>query len=145
VDLGCGLGTEIGYLAGRGWHGLGVDLSSAALSQAHKRHQGAVFACADVTSLPLRAGSADLRLDRGCFHCLGPAGRAIYAAEAKRVLRAGGRLLRTCLNSAGRPNGLDEHTIRSTFSGWKLLAIERAELISDTRAMPAVTAILTRP
>ena len=146
VDLGCGLGTEIEYLAGRGWRGLGVDISAAALFQAHERHRAAAFACADVTSLPLRADSADLLLDRGCFHYLGPAGRARYAAEARRVLRASGRLLlRMCLNSAGRPNGLDEDTIRATFSGWKLLAIDRAELISDTRAMPAVTAILIRP
>jgi SAM-dependent methyltransferase len=146
VDLGCGLGTEIGYLTGRGWHGLGVDLSAAALFQAHKRHRTASFARADVTRLPLRAGSADLLLDRGCFHYLGPAGRARYAAEARRVLRAGGRLLlRMCLNSAGRPNGLTEDTIRTTFSGWKLLAINRTELISDTRLMPAVTASLIRP
>jgi trans-aconitate methyltransferase len=33
VDLGCGLGSEIGYLVGR-WHGLGVDLSTAALARA---------------------------------------------------------------------------------------------------------------
>jgi len=78
VDLGCGLGTEIGYLAGRGWRGLGVDLSVAALAQARARHPGAAFACADVTSLPLPAGSADLLLDRGCFHYLAPDQRAGY-------------------------------------------------------------------
>jgi SAM-dependent methyltransferase len=146
VDLGCGLGTEIGYLAGRGWRGLGVDVSAAAVSRAHVRHRGAAFACADVTSLPLRAGSADLLLDRGCFHYLGPGGRARYVAEARRVLRAGGRLLlRMCLNSAGSPNGLDEDTIRAAFSDWILHVIDRAELVSDTRTMPAVTAILIRP
>ena len=34
VDLGCGLGSEIGHLVGRGWHGLSVDLSTAALTRA---------------------------------------------------------------------------------------------------------------
>jgi SAM-dependent methyltransferase len=146
VDLGCGLGTEIAYLAGRGWRGLGVDLSAAALFQASDRHQGAAFARADVTGLPLRAGSADLLLDRGCFHYLEASGRARYAAEARRVLRAGGRLLlRMCLNSAGRPNGLGEETIRAAFSGWTVHSIGRAELVSDTRTMPAVIAILIRP
>jgi len=72
VDLGCGLGTEIGYLAGRGWRGVGVDLCVAALARAREGHPGAAFACADVTSLPLSAGSADLLLDRGCFHYLAP-------------------------------------------------------------------------
>src|ERR1039457_3620765 len=75
-------------------------------------HPGVTFACADVTSLPVRAGSADLLLDRGCFHYLPAGSRGDYAEEAARVLRPGGRLLlRMCLTSAGVPNGLDEQTI----------------------------------
>src|SRR6266446_1256874 len=83
----------------------------------------------DVTNLPLSAGSADLLVDRGCFHYLPPAKRAGYAREAGRVLRPGGRLLlRMCLNSAGVRNALD-----------------RMDLVSDTRAMPAIRAILVAP
>ncbi|HEX9517146.1 MAG TPA: class I SAM-dependent methyltransferase, partial [Streptosporangiaceae bacterium] len=89
-------------------------LSVAALAQARTRHQGAAFACVDVTSLPLSASSADLLLDRGCFHYLAPDQRAGYAREAGRVLRPGGRLLlRMCLNRVR--NGLDEQTIRVMF------------------------------
>lgn len=146
VDLGCGLGTEIGYLAGRGWRGIGVDLSVAALAGARARHPAAAFACADVTSLPLRTGAADLLLDRGCFHYLAPGQRSSYEREAGRVLRPGGRLLlRMCLNSAGVPNGLNEETIRVTFPAWHLAAVDRMDLVSDTRTMPAITAILVRP
>jgi SAM-dependent methyltransferase len=116
ADLGCGLGTEVGYLAGRGWRGLGVDLSAVALTRARTREPRASFAFADVTSLPLTAGCVDLLLDRGCFHYLAAAERAAYAAEARRVLRAAGRLLlRMCLTTAGEPNGLGEHTIREAF------------------------------
>lgn len=65
---------------------------------------------------------------------------------AARVLRPGGRLLlRMCLNSAGVPNGLDEETIRATFRGWRLRSMERVDLVSDTRSMPAVMAILVPP
>ncbi len=145
VDLGCGLGTEVGYLAGRGWRGLGVDLSVPALSGARASQPGARFALADVTGLPLRMGAADLLLDRGCFHYLRAGRRARYALEAARVLRPGGRLvLRMCLNSAGVPNGLDEETIRETFRGWQHAVTMRLDLGSDTRTMPAVLAVLIR-
>ncbi len=50
-----------------------------------------------------------------------------------------------CLNSAGVRNGLDEKTIRVTFPAWHLAAMDRIDLVSDTRAMPAITAILVRP
>jgi hypothetical protein len=58
----------------------------------------------------------------------------------------GGRLLlRMCLTSAGVPNGLDEAAIRSAFGAWQLASIERVDLLSDTRAMPAVMTMLVRP
>lgn len=146
VDLGCGLGTEVGYLASKGWRGLGVDLSGAALTRARTGEHAASFARADVTSLPLAAGSVDLLIDRGCFHYLGAGGRVAYAREAGRVLRARGRLfLRMCLNSAGKPNGLGEHTIRETFGGWQLADMRRVPLASDTRTMPALKVLLIRP
>jgi len=150
VDLGCGLGSEIGYLAARGWRSLGIDLSETALAKARARFCGhdanPGYVCADVTRLPLAAGSADLVLDRGCFHYLNRGGRSAYAREAWRVLRAGGRLLlRMCLTSAGHPNGLSEQVIRETFGGWRLTEARRLELTSDTRTMPAVMAVLIRP
>lgn len=145
VDLGCGLGTEVGYLARHGWRGLGVDLSAAALKRARTRERAASFARADATSLPLATGSVDLLIDRGCFHYLAAADRAAYAREARRVLRDHGRLLlRMCLTTAGEPNGLGEHTIRATFSGWQLADLRRLRLASDTRTMPALMALLIR-
>ncbi|MGN6794528.1 MAG: class I SAM-dependent methyltransferase [Streptosporangiaceae bacterium] len=145
VDLGCGLGSEVGYLAGKGWHGLGIDVSATALTRARSRHGAPTFACADVTRLPLLPASVDLLIDRGCFHYLDAAGRAAYAREASRVLRAGGRLLlRMCLTSAGEPNGLGEHTIRETFEAWHLAGLRHSPLRSDTRTMPAVIALLIR-
>lgn len=40
VDFGCGLGTEVHYLAYKGWRALGLDLSTQALRNAQ---QGASF------------------------------------------------------------------------------------------------------
>jgi SAM-dependent methyltransferase len=106
---------------------------------------GARFARADVAKLPLGSGSADLLIDRGCFHYLGAEDRTRYEREAARVLRADGRLfLRMCLTSAGAPNGLDEQTVSATFRGWRQVAIRPVELASDTTTMRAVLAILVR-
>lgn len=138
--------TELGYLAGRGWHCLGVDLSAPALAGAAVGHEQVSFARADVTMLPLRAGAADLLLDRGCFHYLPASARTRYASEAARVLRPGGRLLlRMCLTSAGVPNGLDEDTIRAAFGGWEPMTTTRIDLVGGERIMPAVLAIMVRP
>ncbi len=146
VDLGCGLGTEAGYLAGRGWRCLGLDLSEPALRQATAAHPGAAFALADVTALPVRTAAAALLLDRGCLHYLDAAGRASYAGQAARVLRPGGRLLlRMCLNSAGVPNGLSEATITAAFAGWQIVSLRPAGLVTGTRTMPALQALLARP
>lgn len=145
VDLRCGLGSELAYLVERGWTGLGVDHSATALARAHELHPEVTFVRADVSYLPLPDAAADLLVDRGCFHYLDKPGRARYALEARRVLRAGRRLLlRMCLNSAGTPNGLDERTIAMAFEGWQVLSMGRVELESDTRTMPAVMALLAR-
>lgn len=146
VDLGCGLGTEAGYLAGHGWRCLGLDLSGQAMRQAAIAHPAAAFALGDVTELPVRAAAANLLLDRGCFHYLDERGRARYAAQAARVLRPGGRLLlRMCLNTAGMPNGLGRQTIETAFTGWRILRLRPADLITGTRTMPALQALLTAP
>ena len=146
LDLGCGLGTEAGYLAGRGWRCLGFDLSDQALRQAAAAHPAAAFARADITELPVRTAAASLLLDRGCFHYLDEQGRSRYAAQAARVLRPGGRLLlRMCLNSAGVPNGLGPETIESAFAGWRIPSLHPADLVTGTRTMPALQGLLVAP
>ena len=85
VDLGCGLGTEASFLAASGWAAIGVDLSAAAVRAAGASHAGVAFLRADVLALPLRDASADLLIDRGCFHYVDAADRVRYAREARRV------------------------------------------------------------
>jgi SAM-dependent methyltransferase len=140
VDLGCGLGTEIGYLAASGWTAIGIDLSAGALRGA-AAHPGVALASADVLRLPVRDGAADLLLDRGCFHYLPAADRDAYAREAHRVLRPGGRfLLRACRAAAGVPTGLDASVIEHVFRDWRIEAITMQDIASDTRSMPALVA-----
>jgi len=145
VDIGCGLGTEIAYLAAMGWKAVGVDLSEAALGRARQAHGGVFFVRADVLALPFPAGVFDVALDRGCFHYLSPARWPDYAAEARRVLRPGGRmLLRACLTSQGMRNEVTESGIAGAFAGWVIEWMARDALRSDTRAMQSLVVRLRR-
>lgn len=144
LDIGCGLGTEIGYLAATGWQAAGIDLSEAAIAQAAAGHDDAVFARADVRRLPFRQHCFDAAVDRGCFHYLGPDDRPAYAAELLRVLRPGGKLLlRASLRAAGVRNDLDEEVISRTFATWRLEHMERAKVPSDTRMLEVFVARLS--
>jgi SAM-dependent methyltransferase len=146
LDLGCGLGSELAFLACRGFRGVGVDLSPVALARAVARHPAVRFVRADALHLPFAAGVFDLAIDRGCFHYLLTPDRPAYAAEAARVLAPGGRLfLRACLNTAGVRNDIDEAALRKDFAGWRWRRVTYANLESDTRVMPALVALLRRP
>jgi SAM-dependent methyltransferase len=72
VDVGCGAGTEIGYLATKGWRAVGVDLSGAAPNRAKHEHAGVPLVQADVFSLPFPPAVFDLVVDRGCFTISAP-------------------------------------------------------------------------
>lgn len=145
IDIGCGLGSEITYLGGRGWKAVGVDLSAAALRRASSDIGPCSFVRADALWLPFPDRSFGLAIDRGCFHYLAPDQWSRYAAEAARVLRPGGRLLlRACLNSQGRRNAVTEPGIRSAFADWMVDELADADLVSDTRTMPALVVRLRR-
>lgn len=132
LDLGCGLASDLGYLADHGVHAFGIDLSAHALlaAQQHRKHVRLIQG--DVLHLPFADASFDTLLDRGCFHYVPEPARAGYAREAARVLRPNGRLLlHTSFDSAGHRTDLDEGGIQGTFGGWRL---ERgAELIQLER------------
>jgi SAM-dependent methyltransferase len=146
LDLGCGLGTEAAFLAGAGFEVVGVDLSDVALRRGRARHASVGFLQADVRCLPFVTAGFDVLLDRGCFHYLAAIDRPRYAAEARRLLRPGGRLLlRACLQTAGVWNDIDEPVLRQAFPGWRFVHVERREIPSDTRAMPALVALLSPP
>jgi SAM-dependent methyltransferase len=97
IDLGCGTGTNVRYLAAHGWQVTGIDFVPRAIAQARRklRDLPAQLLVGDVTrleSLPLH-GPYDLALDMGCFHSLPEAGRPRYAACLAGALRPGGRFL----------------------------------------------------
>ena len=76
LDLGCGTGTNVIYLAQHGWETIGVDFSPIAIQQARQKAKdtpGATFVEGDVSQLSHLGiqGPFDFVLDIGCFHGLG--------------------------------------------------------------------------
>jgi SAM-dependent methyltransferase len=104
VDLGCGTGANVVYLAQRGHRAVGVDFSRVALGKARDRARGAgvedacLFVEADLTApvLPGVEGPFDLLLDFGTLDDLKPDGRRAMAATVKRLSRPGSVFLFWC-------------------------------------------------
>jgi SAM-dependent methyltransferase len=126
LDVGCGLGSEVGHLAAVGRQAVGVDLSSVAIARAATGrtgtgHGNVAFLRADVRALPFGAQHFDAAVDRGCFHYLPPGDRGRYVDELRRVLRPGGKfLLRASLRAAGERNDIDEAVIARSFASWSI-------------------------
>ena len=99
VELGCGVGKLARDVANSGRYKsvIGVDISIGMLKEAQLRLGGgkALLIQADMESLPIRNGSADLLFSNLVFHWL--PGLAEGFREAARTLKKGGILLANIL------------------------------------------------
>ncbi len=97
LDVGCGAGSNVLYLAREGFEAHGVDLAPEAVRSAQARadreHLRVEVRVADALDLPYARGRFVGLVDHGCFHTLPIARRAEYAREAARVVRRGGAFL----------------------------------------------------
>jgi SAM-dependent methyltransferase len=106
VDVGCGAGRLLTWLAARGRRGVGVDVSRRSLELARER-SGLSVLRGDNLALPLRDGAVDLVVSDGVIHhTADPAGAF---AENCRVLRPGGRLYLGVYEPGGRYEWLVRH------------------------------------
>ena len=119
LDLGCGTGTNVVYLAQHGWEAVGVDFAGRAIAKARRRARGArveaTFVVGDVTRLAV-VGPFDLALDIGCLHSVPVGGRAGYAAGLAAVMRSGGTYLLYAFAPGGPAFGLTREDLRATFA-----------------------------
>jgi SAM-dependent methyltransferase len=98
LDIGCGPGTNVRYLAQLGLTAVGFDIAYQAVATGRTRiarHAPALLphallVQADVTALPLCAAGAAYILDLGCSHGLPPDLRPRFADGIIANLRAGG-------------------------------------------------------
>jgi ubiquinone/menaquinone biosynthesis C-methylase UbiE len=90
LDVCCGTGVVTGAAARRGADVTGMDFSVAMLDQARRRHAQLRFDEGDAEALPYADGSFDAVVSNFGIHHIAHSDRAM--AEARRVLRPGGRL-----------------------------------------------------
>jgi SAM-dependent methyltransferase len=97
LDIGCGAGSNVLYLALNGLEAHGVDLSPGAVAAARSRAAAAALEVhveeGDALALPVPDASFDALVDNGCFHTIPIRRRRRYAEEVHRVLRREGRLV----------------------------------------------------
>lgn len=125
VDLGCGTGTNVLYLARHGWTAVGVDFVPRAIRIARRkaRRQGladrARFMVGDVTRLSADdlGGPFDLAMDIGCGHGLPDEARDAYARTLSALVRPGGTVMLYMFRpSAERPRGLTPDEVSQLFA-----------------------------
>jgi SAM-dependent methyltransferase len=98
LDLGCGPGTNVRYLAGLGLTAIGVEIAGAPLITARNRMRHHApqlvvrthFVCSDVCQLPFDNLMATYILDVGCLHSLPRAVRPHYVDSVVANLAPGG-------------------------------------------------------
>lgn len=134
LDLGCGAGTNVVYLAQHGWEATGVDLVGRALHKARQRAAKANvsprFIEGDVTQLDeLGVGSGyGLFLDLGCFHTIPAERRDAYVAGVTAAAAGGATmLLFGFVPGAMRPGprGVTGDELRLRFQGWDVVEANR--------------------
>ena len=128
LDVGCGTGTNVVYLARHGWTAVGVDFVGRAVAKARRRARRAGVSCTfvvgDATRLSV-AGPFDLALDMGCLHSIPTSGRAGYAAGLGRAVHPGGTYLLYAFAPGGPAVGLTAEEVRATFANaFDVVAIE---------------------
>lgn len=92
IDVGCGNGDSVRWLAAQGAHVTGLDSREMLEKTRSNPPAGAEeYVAGAAQRLPFADGSADIILYLASFHHVPPAAMVDAARECRRVLRQGGR------------------------------------------------------
>lgn len=132
LDVGCGTGVMSAKLAASGRQVVGVDISTMMIERARRRnHPGIAFVHGDAEKLPAEDGAFDAVVNLISFHHYPNPSRA--AAEFRRVLRPGGKLVLVAFDRNSRYITLAQRTNRWTKriagTSWQKTSRETATLL----------------
>jgi len=153
LDIGCGAGSNVLFLAERGYHAHGIDLSPGAVAAARSRAKSAHLTIdvqeGDALALAFPDGSLDALIDNGCFHTLPLSRREQYAREVHRVLRAHGSVVlswvaREHTASRGPPHRPSLGEVTALFESRFLFVRTGFHLPSEDGDPPTYFAFLSR-
>jgi SAM-dependent methyltransferase len=97
LDLGCGSGTNVAYLARKGWQVVGIDYALRAVETARRRlvweQLPGEIRLGDASRTCKHGDGYSLVLDIGCLHSLGVTERREYISGLPDLLAPGGSFL----------------------------------------------------
>jgi cyclopropane fatty-acyl-phospholipid synthase-like methyltransferase len=133
LDVGCGTGENIMYLAERGLAATGIDGAPTAIrkakAKAKRRGLQVRFEVADALDLPMPEQPYDTTIDSGLFHVFSDEERGRFKDSLWRVIRPGGTYYLMCFSDQQPgnwgPRRVTQAEIRSVFrDGWRVNSIQ---------------------
>ena len=133
LDVGCGTGEHVLYLAQRGYNAVGIDAAPNAIAKAKKKAKerglSPRFEIADALDLPIPDRLFDTVIDSGLFHVFSDDERISFRQSLARVTRPGGTYFMMCFSDREPgdwgPRRVSQAEIRSTFAeGWHINYIQ---------------------
>jgi len=133
LDVGCGTGENVLYLAERGLAAAGIDGAPTAIRKARAKAKGrglkARFEVADALNLSTPDRPFDTVIDSGLFHVFSDEERIRFRDSLGRLVRPGGTYFLMCFSDQQPgdwgPRRVTQAEIRSVFSdGWRVNYIQ---------------------
>ncbi len=142
LDVGCGTGENLLYLAAKGHEAWGLDFVPVAIERARakaaQRGVAAHFLVADALELDKLGRQFDTVIDCGLFHTFADEQRPVFVRGLAGVVRPGGLLHLLCFSDeepgTEGPRRVSRQEIRDAFrDGWKVQGIEATSFESIPR------------